>query len=203
MPTVRKRAAAKARTKSGREVFPTDSSALPSAPAKVRKAQASVSKKRASPKRKQAPTPRRAKSAGKTRRATTATPAVIALPYLPEPLVTPEPAIDLAAWSALAPPGSPSPLPRNRALAPTRSGGLLGAIADWLGGRVRQTLRRIGQFNLPPGPSLLQRLTPQRRVAPDAELLRLRTENEHLRLQLEALLALQTGSGSHQVHSPT
>lgn len=128
---------------------------------------------------------------------------MIALPYLPEPLVTPEPAIDLAAWSALASSGPATlPLPPGRAPALQRSGGLLGAIADWLGCSVQHAMRRIGQFDLPPKPALLQRLKLRRKPGANDELLRLREENERLRLQLESLLAHQSSVEGHQVHSP-
>jgi hypothetical protein len=142
---------------------------------------------RPAPKRKAA---KRKKKAVQRRRKVAAKPPVIALPQRSEPLALPEPAIDIAAWSALAPPQPAQPLPRSRAVALHRSGGMLDALAVWLGTRTWQLWRRLGRLEL------------RRSAQGNAELQRLRAENERLRLQLEALLALQTGAGGSQAPSP-
>ncbi len=121
--------------------------------------------------------PRKAKSAAAARQIgaprpsgqKVTTPPAIALPHLAEPLVTPDPAV------------AQRPLPRHRALAPQRPTGLAAQIAWWLQGRA-QTLSRL----------LAPRRKPVRRAAGQSpELVRLRQENERLRAQLEALLALR------------
>ncbi len=170
--------------------------AMPLPPAKTPTRPA---KSRAAPKRKKKPAQRRRKAAGKPRAAV----PVIALPHRDEPLT--EPAIDLAAWSALAPPQpDPAPaLPQNRALAPYRSGGLLVAVADWLGSRTQQLLRRLGEHQRSaPQRTIRLGLTLRRRARPEDELQRLRAENERLRHQLEALLAMQSGASGNQAASP-
>ncbi|WP_140420579.1 hypothetical protein [Novosphingobium sp. B 225] len=116
---------------------------------------------------------------------------VIALPNRPEPLV----ALDAAPPSApLAPlprlPLTPSiapaqvplrPLPRRRTLAPWRPAGLAAQIGAWLLGRSRKLAALLAP-------------RPGHRPAADQELARLRAENERLRLQIEALLALRPES---------
>jgi hypothetical protein len=124
--------------------------------------------------------PKRRKKQQRRRKVVVKTPSVIALPQRSEPLT--EPAIDIAAWSALAPPQPTEPLPRSRALAVQRGGGLLDMLALWLGTRTLTLWRRLGQLELP------------RVGRSDTELLRLRAENERLRLQLEALLVLQSSA---------
>jgi hypothetical protein len=170
---------------------PCEAAAAESArPAKKKRTAAKGKKKPAVQRRKAATKPRAWKPLAKP----LATPAVIALPHLPEPLVESEAAIDLATWLALAPPQSaPEPLPRSRAPALHRSGGLIGALADWIGARTQQLWRTISRLDRQRPrfrPSL-----PLRRSAQDAaELAKLKAENERLRLQLEALMALQTGA---------
>jgi hypothetical protein len=146
-------------------------------------------KQRTAAKRKSKPAEKRSKAAVKPRAAA----PVIALPHRHEPLT--QPGIDLAAWSALVPRLPPDePLPRARALAVPRKGGLLVAVADWLGSHTRQLWRSLS------GP---KRPAPKRRAArSEDELLRLRAENERLRHQLEALLALQTGAADSRTASP-
>ncbi len=223
MPTVRKRAAAssRARTRPANVLVPRPpvslaefdrppTAATPPKPAKAKKAKSRAApratKKRAAAKRKQAPVKHRAKTNGKPPQTATATPAVIALPYCPEPLVEADPAIDLAAWSALAPLApATTPLPRNRALAHRRGSGLLTAIANWLGSRAQLGWRKLEQTRFEATPTRkwrLGKLAFKRGPDPDDELLRLRAENERLRLQLEALLALQSGVGGNQAHIP-
>jgi hypothetical protein len=136
-------------------------------------------KKRAAPKRRKKPAQRRRKAAAK--------PPVIALPQQSEPLA--EPGIDLAAWLALPPPQPAAPLPRARVLAVQRGDSLLDALALWLGSRTRQLWRRLNRIEL------------RQTARPGDEVLRLRAENERLRLQLEALLALQSGAGGSQAVS--
>lgn len=169
---------------------------MPPPPAK---AATHPAKSRAAPKRKKKPAQRRRKAAGKPRAAV----PVIALPHRDEPLT--ESAIDLAAWSALAPP-QPGPAPamlQNRALAPYRSGGLLVAVADWLGSRTQQLLRRLGELQRPaPQRTIRLGLTLRPRARPDDELQRLRAENERLRHQLDALLTMQSGASGKQADSP-
>lgn len=81
------------------------------------------------------------------------------------------------------------PLPRSRALARAPHGGLLGAIAEWIGSGLLWLIESGPRPAPAKGPSRAQR---QR----GDELKRLREENESLRLQLEALLAL------HERRSP-
>ena len=108
----------------------------------------------------------------------------IPLPQLPEPLValqTSPPNAPLAPLPRLPitpPPRGPlRPLPRRRTLTPWRPAGLAAQIGQWLIGRSR---------------ALAALLAPRRAdPAPAEELARLRAENERLRLQLEALLALR------------
>jgi hypothetical protein len=159
-------------------------------------------KPRAAPKRRKKPAQRRRKAAIKPR---AAPPPVIALPHLPEPLTqqASEPAIDLAAWSALAPVPEPvsEPLPRARALAVPRGEGLLGALADWLGSQARLLWRKLGSAR--PARRRFRPQTPLRSARREGdELARLKAENEHLRGQLEALLALQSGAGGNRATSP-
>lgn len=109
----------------------------------------------------------------------------IPLPRLPEPLTVhaaAPPAAPLAPLPRLphAPPprGPVRPLPRRRTLAPWRPAGLAAQIGQWLLGRSRKLAALLAARVADP--------------APAAELARLRAENERLRLQIEALLALKS-----------
>ncbi len=145
----------------------------------------------AKPKRKSKPKRAPKPKATKRQKAKPAAPAapVIALPAWPEALVT---MAHAAPAAPLAPPprlplpppqqqparGPMRPLPRRRTLAPWRPGGLAAQIGFWL----RERSRLLAGL-----------LTPRRSQtpAPEAELALLRAENERLRLQIEALLALR------------
>lgn len=135
----------------------------------------------AKPKRK--PRPKRTGKSARKVPARTAEVPVIALPARPEPLValqaSPSPA-------PLAPPPRrpvaptprlpPTPLPRRRTLAPWRPAGLAAQLGQWLQGRAAALARHFAATTQQPDNA--------------AELARLRAENERLRRQIEALLAL-------------
>ncbi len=140
---------------------------------------------RAKPKRK--PRPKRVgKGARKVRGKVAEVPA-IALPARPEPLValeaspSPAPLAPPPRRPLVPPPRLPlAPLPRRRTLAPWRPAGLAAQLGQWLQGRAAALARRLARAAQRPD-SL-------------AELARLRAENERLRLQIDALLALRPES---------
>lgn len=72
-------------------------------------------------------------------------------------------------------------LPQRRALASMRPAGLAAQIAWWLQGRARALSRLLDSLSGPDRPA----------PGHQAELARLHQENERLRAQLEALLALR------------
>lgn len=130
--------------------------------------------------------PRKA-AATKPRKAATARRAA-----KPKEVPPPRPAEPEQLSVAPALPASPqplppplAPLPRRNAPVPYRKGGLAEAIGYWL-----RTVARSarGSFRARP-------VAPAANEA-EAELARLRCENESLRRQLEALTALREGSGS-------
>ena len=140
---------------------------------------------RAKPKRK--PRPKRAGKAARKVRVKVAEVPVIALPARPEPLValeaspSPAPLAPPPRRPMAPPPRLPlAPLPRRRTLAPWRPAGLAAQLGQWLQGRAAALARRFAVTTQQPDSA--------------AELARLRAENERLRLQIEALLALRPES---------
>ena len=136
------------------------------------------------PKAKRKPRPKRPGKAARKVPARLAEVPVIALPARPEPLVALEASPSPAPLAppprrpiALPPHGPITPLPRRRTLAPWRPAGLAAQLGQWLRDRAAALSRRVAATSA--------------QAPPDVELARLRAENEHLRLQIEALLALR------------
>lgn len=135
-------------------------------------------------KAKRKPRPKRPGKAARKAPAKLAEVPVIALPARPEPLVALEASPSPAPLAppprrpiALPPHGPIAPLPRRRTLAPWRPAGLAAQLGQWLRDRAAALTRRVAATSA---------LAP-----PEVELVRLRAENERLRLQIEALLALR------------
>lgn len=137
-----------------------------------------------------APAPARA---AKQRGLPVDTPPVILLPDRSEPLViaAPEPAVIAAARI---------PLPRSRAVALPGSGGLLGLFSRWLdesGRRVDRFLAQRRRARLARAAAYVPSTAPAANPSPTPnELDRLRAENEALRRQVEALLAVQQATAT-------
>lgn len=98
-----------------------------------------------------------------------------------------------------------APLPRSVALAPYRKGGLLDLIGFWLRDASRRATARLLQGTGGKQESRRKRawLPTRRRSTPSSDdFAALRAENERLRQQLEALLALQEGRTPQTSNSP-
>jgi hypothetical protein len=143
------------------------------------------SDKSAKPKKPAAKRTRPAKRTAAKRKPEAATQRAVPMPAIPLPQA-PEPTAEL---DAIFPPRQP--LPRHRAPVPYGSGGLLGQLTSWL----RDRSRRAALLLFPPAapPKRKVRARERTKLPPD-EVTRLRAENERLRRQLEALLALQAAA---------
>ncbi len=121
----------------------------------------------------------------------------LALPKESEPLVSAVPAPD-----DRTPPPRSADLPRSAALAPYRKGGFLALISFWL----RDTGRWLARGSAKPRgkPKPAARKTAPTPPAPRPnEMALLRAENERLRLQLEAMMAMRAGGEALKVQAKT
>lgn len=156
--------------------------AVPEKPAAPPRKKKAAAKRRKPAKRVRAVKGRGAKKTG------TATPSAAVAPTHGETIFAMPPLAEPLVDDRTPMPREVQPLPRSRALARPPRGGMLGAIAQWIGSGL------IWLIESGPRPAPAKGMAPRQRAQQRAstdEMARLRAENENLRLQLEALLALQ------------
>jgi hypothetical protein len=147
---------------------------------KAKVARAKPKKAKSAPRKR--PAARRSVAKAKPKAAKPRKKALAAAPPPPEAAITPEQLLITAPTS---------PLPRNASLAPWRKAGLFGLIGSWLRIAARQTTTGFAA-------GIRRKKRGATGPVPLDEVAELRAENEQLRKQLQALLALQRqGSKAH------